>query len=74
MLTDYLAVKEEVKEFASFVDSSPNTELTPDSNFDFSIQCLKTANWPVFKPFLLQMPQQIEDKFAQFNRFYTNKH
>jgi len=74
MLSDYLAVKEEVKEFVAFVDKSPNVELIPDSNFEFSIQCLKTANWPAFKPITLQMPRHIDEKFAQFNRFYANKH
>ena len=73
MLQDYQAVKEEAKEFDAFVESSPNTELG-HANFDFSIQCLKTANWPMYLDIKLQMPPQINDKFEQFNRFYTNKH
>ena len=74
MLSDYLAVKEEAKEFVTFQDSSPNTELMPNSQFDFNIQCLKTGNWPAFKAITLQMPPYIDEKFEQFKRFYTNKH
>ena len=74
MLSDYLAVKEEAKEFVAFQDASPNTELMPNSQFEFNIQCLKTGNWPAFKTISLQMPPHIDDKFEQFKRFYTNKH
>ena len=74
MLTDYLAVKEENKEFESFVQSSPSQEIAPNSTFDFSIQCLKTANWPAYKAISLVMPPHIDDKFQQYNRFYKNKH
>lgn len=37
MLTDYLGQKEEAKEFDTFAESCPNTELGVDSNFDFTI-------------------------------------
>ena len=74
MLQDYLSVKDEAKEFNAFVDGSPNSELMPESNFEFSIQCLKTSNWPNFKAFPLTMPAHIDDKFQQFTRFYSNKH
>lgn len=75
MLTDYLGQKEEAKEFEEFVAGCPNTELMgPNSQFAFSIQCLKTANWPAYLAFSLQMPAHINDKFEQFSRFYTNKH
>ena len=74
MLSDYLGVKEEAKEFTEFLQASPNTELALDSNFEFSIQCLKTGNWPAYKSISLTMPPQINDKYEQFNRFYSNKH
>jgi len=35
MLSDYLSVKEEAKEFETFKASSPNTELALDQDFDF---------------------------------------
>ena len=63
MLSDYLAVKEEAKEFLTYLEGCPNTELMPNSQFDFNIQCLKTGNWPAFKVINLQMPPQINDKF-----------
>ena len=74
MLVDYAAVKEESKEFEAFVASSPNAELALNPNFDFAIQCLKTSNWPSYRSIKLQIPAQINDKFEQFNRFYTNKY
>ena len=73
MLSDYLAVKEEAKEFDSFQESN-NTEVMTTSQFDFNIQCLKTGNWPAFKAISLQMPPHINEKFEQFKRFYSNKH
>ena len=73
MLSDYLSCKEETKEYETYL-STATDQITPASNFDFSIQCLKTANWPSFKNISLTMPQFIDDKFQQFNRFYTNKH
>ena len=74
MLSDYLAVKEEAKEFETFQESSTNTEVITTTQFNFNIQCLKTGNWPAFKAISLQMPPQINDKFEQFKRFYSNKH
>ena len=73
MLQDYQAAKEEAKEFDTFVENSPNAELG-HVNFDFQIQCLKTANWPSYMDIKLQMPAQINDRFEQYNRFYSNKH
>ena len=35
MLSDYVGVKEENKEFDAFVQSSPNLNIAPNSNFDF---------------------------------------
>ena len=35
---------------------------------------MKTANWPAYKDLSVPMPRQLDDKFQQFNRFYTNKH
>ena len=74
MLSDYLAVKEEAKEFETFAGTSTNTDVMATSQFDFNIQCLKTGNWPAFKAISLQMPPHINEKFEQFKRFYSNKH
>ena len=61
MLTDYLGQKEEAKEFNTFSAAQPLA--APESNFDFQIQCLKTANWPNYLAINMQMPGYISEKF-----------
>ena len=66
MLQDYNAVKEETKEYEGYIADNNNQaqqSANANSNFDFTIKCLKTANWPSFKVINLQMPPYIDDKF-----------
>ena len=59
MLQDYNAVKEETKEYEAYLADNNNQaqqSANLNSNFDFTIKCLKTANWPSFKVISLQMP------------------
>lgn len=68
MLADYQTVKEEAKEFINFEASAG------DQGPEFTIQCLKTANWPAYRDLVLVIPPQLDEKFQKFSRFYCNKH
>ena len=57
MLADYVTVKEESKEFTNFESQGGAESQAQDGNFEFTIQCLKTANWPAFKEYSIAMPR-----------------